>query len=174
MPESAAAMLVFPELDALEEVCDRLALPWFSPSVGEEKFYEKVFRPLARVLKADLRVAHLELIRAELDPEAKVVQHHVVANTSAGPRELSPFRLEYWGDNGGGNRWSWPDDFCVGVPLSSRYYPTWLDWEEEHGTDGKLRLNTETVARIEAARSALAEPLPEIAGAEIASLPIVY
>jgi len=62
----------------------------------------------------------------------------------------------------------WPEDFIVGVPLDSRYKPTWLDLDRPHGTDGALLLDDpQTDERIEQARAALAEQAPAFKDAQI-------
>ena len=174
MPDSAAVMFAFPSFEALKSVCARLGVAWVEPDSDEDGhlFDEGVLTPLTNLLEHPLQEAHLKLIREQLDPDARSRGEYTIAKTSHGPRELSVFGLELWGDPyERGDRW--PQDFCYGVPLSSRYFPTWIDWEE-NGTDGTFRLNAETQRLIDVAREALLVPLPEIADAEVVSKVMFY
>jgi hypothetical protein len=182
MPVSAVAVLALPRLEDLENICLRLNLPW-KPLSGYDSGYsfsEKIVEPVADVVDGSLQDVYLQLIRRELDASATFASgspsatRYVLAATPLGPRQLIPFRLQLVGDYETESNDDWTEDFCVGVPLSSRYYPTWLDWEDEHGTDGTLRINIETLRRIELARAALLRTLPEFADAELVSKTLFY
>ena len=79
---------------------------------------------------------------------------------------ISPFNLEMCGDSSDeiGNQWS--IDFALGIALSSRYSPTYLDWAEEHGgghgiSDVFKPDNAHIKSGIEIARRNIEKKIPE-------------
>jgi len=53
--------------------------------------------------------------------------------TSLGNRTFCPISLASYGDEDEiGDEY--PDNFIVGISISGRYVPTYLDWKNEHGT----------------------------------------
>ena len=123
-----------------------------------------------QVVQKRLEQAHLEIVQELLDPKARLHDDDgfasIRATTSEGPREFSTFSLEHFGDD--------TDDFdamFVGVSILSRYFPVWLDWRETHGGSHLgFVLNPETNGMIDAARTALAKVIPEIAEAPVRSV----
>jgi len=106
----------------------------------------------AKAVKAKLTAAYASAMR-NIDPDYK-------------PGKAS-FCLEMTGDPVE-TRDRWPEDFIVGVPLDSRYEPTWLDLDRPYGTDGALLLDDpQTEQRIEQARAALADQAPAFKDAQI-------
>lgn len=53
--------------------------------------------------------------------------------TPRGEREFSGWSVEIQGDDDEMG-YEYPKDFLVGISISARYYPSYLDWEDEHGT----------------------------------------
>lgn len=61
-----------------------------------------------------------------------------------------------------------PDDAVLGVSLVSRYFPTYLDWQREHGGSGLvIQLTPEVLRMIEVARRHIALVLPFIKDAPV-------
>jgi hypothetical protein len=55
------------------------------------------------------------------------------------------------------------EEMVFGISLTSRYFPTFLDWKDQHGGSGCLVLfNPDTIRAIEYARSVISEVIPEI------------
>ena len=161
--------------EKVQELAIRLGIKWLNPhTVDEMGFQEHVMIPLERQLDPLLLEAHLQIIRARFDPNARIVRTqysslHIVAQTPKGLREFPPFTFVCAGDQYELED-IWPDDYVCGVCLSGRYYPTWLDWESPHGgasvaytcwiDDPTLR------AMMEEAKTAIAARIPEFAHAE--------
>ena len=77
-----------------------------------------------------------------------------IYETSKGPREFAPFRLELFYDPG--EMGEDPEHAILGVALSGRYFPTFLDWKDPHG-GVQFVFNTELNNGIAAARLRLIE-----------------
>ena len=58
---------------------------------------------------------------------------HTEGTTKKGQRIFAHLSLEITGDEGELGD-IYPDTFVVGISISSRYVPTYLDWQDENGT----------------------------------------
>lgn len=124
---------------------------------------------LAATVGPTLQAVHLELVRAHIDPNASFDGRYVHARTPLGARTLIPFALETNFDPyeiGG----SWPDDLVVGIALTARYKPTFVDWREPHGAPNVIAAAGRGAELVEAAVTAIAAAVPEFAGAQLAAV----
>jgi len=80
------------------------------------------------------------LIKAGICKGGKWGDRYFNAKTPKGIREFAPLSLEIIGDTDEiGDEY--PDDFVVGISISGRYFPTYLDWKDEHGTIETIGIN---------------------------------
>jgi hypothetical protein len=176
MPLSNELVLGFRPVD-LGPLCARYGIP-FDPAGLDDNDAIENFKPtaeaLAEAMSDDLRQAHRALLSGYFGTSVKEDEHgYFDLVTPAGARKFSVFRAEpYIGE--AYEFWYAPENSFFGVALASRYFPVWLDWREEHGTDGCFVLDAELSALVEEARTAIAKHIPEFAGAIIALEPVFY
>lgn len=87
---------------------------------------------------------------------------HVVYDTQLGEREFSIWSLTYYYDPDEAGHWA--TDALIGVNLSSRYFPTFIDWKSEHGT-GLLKFS-ENQPEMVIAKKHIIAAIPELADAK--------
>lgn len=90
---------------------------------------------------------------------------YVKAVTPLGPREFSPWGIELFYDPGEMGHTA--KDIVLGVALSGRYVPTFLDWKDAHGTLEPVRFNSELNDMTAIARKRLEEAWPYLAQADL-------
>lgn len=83
-----------------------------------------------------------------------------IYETPWGLRQVSPFRLNYIFDKH--EMGESPDDMSIGIALSSRYYPTFLDLKDAHGGIYNIDLR-EALKASKNAISIICEEIPEFA-----------
>lgn len=76
--------------------------------------------------------AQVEALNANPKINVTNIQDVIHANTTAGKREFSQMALQVYFDDDEMEE-HFPDDVIVGISLSSRYYPVYLDWEDPCG-----------------------------------------
>jgi hypothetical protein len=167
----------------------RLGIAWLDPSQADRiEFGEQVEARLDAALSPALLEAHLEIVQARFDPNARVlsgdwvVDGHalygsggkILSATREGPRLFTPFRFLAHGSDEMGDEW--PGDYIAGVPLSGRYSPMWLDWRDENGgnLDKFFMDDPDMRAMMEQARQAVAARIPEFAAARYAVVLCFY
>lgn len=106
-----------------------------------------------------LQQAQLELIREQFDPTAELKHSHgfpsIHANTPAGRREFSTFSIGLHGDEEGPQ--------TMGISISSRYFPKWLDWRFEYGgSNDPVYFDAPTLEMMGKAKAALGAVIPEL------------
>jgi hypothetical protein len=84
-------------------------------------------------------------------------QNGVHARTPKGPREFQLFHWQYMIEYEGGYD---PEAARFGIALSSRYRPTFLDWESAHGTLDPVVLDTKLMELVTIARAELGAVSP--------------
>ncbi len=129
---------------------------------GPEEYLEK---SAAKVQKL-LREAHAECIATLGKVLGTSRDRYTVVETALGPREFSPFRVELhydWSEMG-----EKPEHTTFGVSLSGRYFPTFVDWKDPHGTLWPVRFDKETLALVQVARDAIERRLPIFKDAHLA------
>lgn len=115
---------------------------------------------------------HLDLCQkrwsgARVGKDADYGFRSTLIDTPEGKREMSCFDLAPFG---------YEDEpyELVGIGMTARYYPTWIDWRDPHGGSGSFRLDAEAMEMIEEARAAIAEVIPEIKDAPCTAAPNFY
>jgi hypothetical protein len=141
--------------------------------------YNDGFKPtaeaLAEAMYRDLKEIHRELLSRHFGAPAQEDAYGICFEmpTPAGVRSFAIFHAEgYIGK--AYEVWYAPESSFFGVRLVSRYSPTWLDWRDEHGTDGCFIIDADLLAMVDEARTAIAGRIPEFAQAGIAVEPVFY
>lgn len=106
-------------------------------------------------------------------PAKKSLRQGHVVETPAGKWEFSPFSL---GAEYGGEMEFFPPDMPIGVPLSSRYYPTFLDYRDPSGAlpNPLVVWDRETAKMIEVAARHIVAAVPWLANAPTMVVEIHY
>lgn len=161
-------------VDQVVAVAERLDVDFRAPTEkdGSWDYRKLVVDPLADAMQPALTETHLELLRHSVDPAAHYPapgEHDgngplrtdlAVVN---GHQQLRPFRMVHAGDEYEiGDEW--PAGYIFGVTLATRYKPTFLDWETEHG----IHQYTHDDRRFRLAQEAIVRPFPEFAGGTLA------
>jgi hypothetical protein len=176
MPLSNELVLGFRPRD-LGPLCARYDIP-FDPAGLDDNDAIENFKPTAEALTEamshDLREAHQGLLSRHFGAPVEEDEHsYFDLITPAGVRKFSALSADpYIGE--AYEFWYAPENSFFGVALASRYFPVWLDWREEHGTDGCFVLDVDLLAMVEEVRAAIVERIPEFAGAIIALEPVFY
>ena len=134
MPSDNEVLLGWP----LEEFCKvfGLRMPTAKERTdfdGWEAFETSVANliPKDKLLKAQAKALVNSKIAKNLRKSAE--QDYLDGDTSMGVRTFAPLRLEIFGDEVElGDEY--PDTFLVGISISGRYFPTYLDWRDPNGT----------------------------------------
>lgn len=84
--------------------------------------------------------------------------------TPAGPRRFTQFQVELFWDQ---DMEPLPEQAVLGVSLSSRYVPTFLDWRDEHGTLYPIVFDDEMNTLIFLATEELTRVLPWMTDAKV-------
>ena len=87
------------------------------------------------------------------------------AQTPCGTRSFRPFVFELFYDVGEMD--DTPETSTFGVALSGRYFPTFLDWKDEHGTLYPVRFDAEMNRLIQIARHHIEAEFPIFSTASI-------
>lgn len=149
---------------ALETIAARLAQGWDPRLTCDDGDWYDLFSDFANNpgLTEPLREAQISLLTEHF---GKPVPHghdgrYLLVTTPAGPREFAPFVFEYAYDpDEVGDR---PEDLTVGVALTGRYFPVFVDWQYSHGGSGSpIRLDRATHKFIDAATRAISDAIPE-------------
>lgn len=103
---------------------------------------------------------------------SRKIKDFLICETSEGKREFSPFNLELFYD---------PDEMgetldvsTFGIALSGRYFPTFLDWRDAHGTLWPVRFNQELNDMIKIARNEIESKFPIFEEANICVIERFY
>lgn len=90
---------------------------------------------------------------------------YFVAETPMGQRQFSPISLDFYFDPFElGEKL---EDSVIGFALSGRYVPTFLDWENPHGTLWNITFDNEFLNLIECAKKHLIKEFPMFKDANI-------
>ncbi len=134
MAEGNEMILVLP-FPLFRSLAERVGVRWRDETTPTE-FSDLVVDQVAERIGRGLIEAHLAIIRQRFGRVEQAVSEwgrvYIQAHTPQGPREFSPFGLALYGDEDEMGD-VWPNDFVVGVKVSGRYFPTWLDWQDPHG-----------------------------------------
>lgn len=85
--------------------------------------------------------------------------HHFIFETPLGEREFSPWTLEFQYDpNEMGEVYREHGVICVAI--SGRYFPTFLDWRDPHGTVWNLVVGPDIPKEMMVARKRIIEAVP--------------
>ena len=87
------------------------------------------------------------------------------ANTPLGKREFSSFDLQWFFDP-----YELGDTIetsIIGISLSGRYVPTYLDWKDPHGGISNIAINKTLIDMVEIAKSKIVKVIPEFEKAEL-------
>jgi hypothetical protein len=84
--------------------------------------------------------------------------------TPVGPREIIPWTFEFQLDQD--EMGEKPSDAIIGVPVSGRYWPTFVDWRNQHGTVWNLVVGPKEPIEMGIARSYIIEAVPAFADAD--------
>lgn len=79
-------------------------------------------------------------------------------STSDGPRRMAAWGLKFYYDTS--NLADTPELGVIGIGISSRYYPTFLDWENPHGTIYNQVVGPRMPQEMTIARACIVENLP--------------
>jgi hypothetical protein len=112
-----------------------------------------------------LKIAHLEALKTAGFPVVSEPGSLLKAITEMGEREFVSFRLKWYFDP-----YEMDDsveDGIVGIALTGRYRPTFLDWKNKHGTISGLSINQELLEMVEIARTEIVKVIPVFADAEL-------
>jgi hypothetical protein len=107
-----------------------------------------IHEKISKVIDADLEKAHHEACLAmgwELVDDR--VRDRKTYRTPISTVNLSPFKTKFYFDPD--EVGELPCDAVVCVPLSSRYWPTFIDWRSPHGASSTLKLGNEVEVAIE-------------------------
>ena len=96
---------------------------------------------------------------------ARRVVDYPCYRTPVGEREFSPFAIDVLCDPG--ELGMELKDAVLGVALSGRYFPTYLDWRDAHGTLDFCELNEATMKMIGYARLHIEHVLPVFKSANL-------
>lgn len=88
----------------------------------------------------------------------------LAAQTPKGEREFDVFHL---GTRGFIEDYKLHDGVVLGVPLSGRYWPTLLDWEDASGTLWTVSFDRDMERDIDKARKAITKAIPMFDGAVV-------
>jgi len=127
----------------IKEFCKLFGLKMPTKKEWEEEdfeFKEKVANMLSASKLANAHTTALVLVgiaknlrKPSSYPWNDNSDRYVEGDTSKGVRIFSFISMEVVGDEPEiGDEY--PDDFVVGIPISGRYVPTYLDWKDENGT----------------------------------------
>lgn len=112
-----------------------------------------------------LKMAHIEMLKEAGFTILGERNGHIVAQTPMGVREFSPIHLYFYFD---------PyelgeeiEDSIIGIAISGRYVPTFLDWRSEHGTMWNITFDNELLDMAEIARAQIVKVLPQFQRAHI-------
>lgn len=84
--------------------------------------------------------------------------------TPAGEREFSPWQLQFSYDPG--EMCETPDQAIIGVAISGRYFPTFLDWKDSSGGIWNFVFGPRPVQELEIARRNIIKALPVFENAD--------
>jgi len=119
---------------SLKDYCRLFNFPY--PKTTDYDGYWKIIEsPQFRALDKALIQAHLNVLLKSgiIKGKYKYKEDYLLAQTKKGIREFSTFHLGNYGDEGETND-TFPETYVIGVHLSSRYFPTYIDWEDPNGT----------------------------------------
>ena len=122
---------------------------------------EKHYKRLAKAHRAALAGAGFTVQRID-DQYGR----YLLTDTPLGTRCFRPFMFELFYDISEMD--DTPETSTFGVGLSARYFPTFLDWKDEHGTLYPVRFDTEMDALIRVARHHIEAEFPIFSTATIA------
>lgn len=137
--------------------------------IEPEDTYKQINERLQKAWHDAIVDIGLEIIR-----ETTLNRHiSFLIKTPVGEREMVPWSLELQYDpHECGDE---PEDAILGVSLISRYYPTYLDWREEHGGSGLvISLDANTLWAIERAKFHIKNVYPIFGKADIHAKEIFY
>lgn len=133
----------------LKEFCKRFGFKMPTPNErGDEDrweaFEESVTNLISRdkLLSAQTNALVKSNIAKNLRKSTKYPWNegaYIEGDTSKGTRTFAPLGIEIIGDeNEIGDEY--PRDFLVGIAISGRYIPTYLDWRDPNGTINNISL----------------------------------
>ena len=171
MPASNELILAI-GLDDVKALCTEHDVTW--ADVYDEK--HDVVDELSKKLKDQLIAAQVKLLDAKFGGGQRRnasgslagLGSQLTYDTPEGRRNFSLFSFQAFYDEDESK--SFPDGHHFGVSLASRYFPVYLDWRDENGTDGNFVLDQELMTEIDAARAAITEAVPCFANSPIAVL----
>jgi hypothetical protein len=142
------------EIDGLREY-------WENFDVHE--IVEKLLTPHQAVLLKAWEIS-CEEMGWKLLEKAKKKKSFLPYMTPAGEREFSPWQLEFGYDPY--NMEETPDQAIIGVAVSGRYFPTFLDWKDAHGGIWNFVFGPKPVQELEIARRNIIKAIPVFEAAD--------
>ena len=123
-------------------------------------------------INQQLQTIHLQALRdmgfeiREIKPKKKrsLLDDYVHAKTPLGMREFAPFTLELFYDPD--EMGEEPEQATLAISISGRYFPTFADWRDPHGTLWPLVFNDELRGVMEIAKRHIIKVLPQFRDAE--------
>jgi hypothetical protein len=131
---------------------------------NEDDFRDEVLDEFLHFSDA-LKVAHLLTLKKVGFYDVVEDARGFTAITPLGKRDFSPFHLQWKFDP-----YELEDqikDSIIGISLSGRYVPTFLDWKSTHGTISNVAINKELLDMVKIARTEIVKVIPEFADAEL-------
>lgn len=105
----------------------------------------------------DLTKAHEECLRTFFG-KVSTASYGIGCVTPSGVRSFSPFSLQlYFDPDEMGDE---PENAVLGVGLSGRYFPSYLDWRSEHGCIEHVVMDEQTMDMIEKAKEEITKAFP--------------
>lgn len=113
-----------------------------------------------------LKLAWQDALRsANMVLQSDISKQHARVLTPAGIRDMIPFCLELLHDDGD------HENAILGVAVSGRYFPTFIDYQDKHGTLINVPLNLDLMA---IAKESIITHIPEFKSAEWFVVQIFY
>jgi len=129
----------------------------------EVKFNHPVTLKHPEIVNQRLEVAHQLALEDMGFKQITKKNGSISAITPLGEREFYPFKLELHFDPD--EMGETEDSAVVGVAISGRYFPTFADWKDEHGSLYLIVFDREMKKCMEIAQKRISEELPIFANA---------